>query len=320
MNIQSLWPPGIDYESQKNQNPERVPQTCLWTLDNPKYIHWRDDSTKILLWISADPGCEKPVLARCIVDEDLPRKHPSGRILHYFFKGISPEQRSTTRAISAILHQLFGSQPQLIRHALPSYERISEGLPATFSELCSIFTEASTDPTAGDVFYVLETLDECNEHEQETLIKALEKFCVHQQISPSTSRLKILVTSRPYFQIRRNFDRLLKPSISIELAGNDGSASIKKEIDLVIKYQVARLTQENRLKPKVAEHLKRRLLETENRTYLWLRLLWAIIRKTLLGNITGMNQLIDNLPAGLYDVYEVLLQRCPERSFARKVL
>ena len=87
------------------------------------------------------------------------------------------------------------------------------------------------------------------------------------------SRVKILVTSRPYFEIRRNFDELLKTLINIELAGNDESASIKKEIDLVIKHRVAILARENRLAKKVKDYLEKRLLETEYRTYLWLRLL-----------------------------------------------
>jgi len=55
--------------------------------------------------------------------------------------------------------------------------------------------------------------------------------------------------------------------------GNDESASIKKEIDLVIKHRVTELAQENRLPQKVRDHLERRLLEIEHRIYLWLRLL-----------------------------------------------
>ncbi|KAL8765444.1 MAG: hypothetical protein Q9209_007471 [Squamulea sp. 1 TL-2023] len=318
--LRSLWPTGIDYESQKNQNPKRVPNTCLWTLKNPKYINWRDDSTKKLLWISADPGCGKSVLARCIVDEDLPQDDPPRRILYYFFKDTSPEQRSASRAISAVLYQLFVSQPRLIRHALPSYHQIGKALSATFPKLWSVFTTASADPIAGDVFCVLDALDECNEQEQETLIKALENFYLYQPTSSSRSRLKILVTSRPYFEIRRNFDELLNTSINIELAGNDESADIKKEIDSVIKHRVSDLARKNRLQPKVADHLEKRLLETEHRTYLWLRLLWEIIKDTLSTTITKINQLIDKLPAGIQDAYENLLQRCPEPSFARKVL
>ena len=313
----------MDYVSQKNQNPRRVLDTCLWTLENSKYIQWRDDDTKKLLWISADPGCGKSVLARCIIDEDLPKafqKYSSNRILYYFFKDTSPEQRSATRAISTILHQLFASQPRLIRYALPSYREIGKALSTTFSKLWSIFTTAATDPLAGNVVCVLDALDECDELEQLQLIKALEDFCFHQPSLSSASSFKLLITSRPYFQIRREFDRLLQVSDNIELAGNDESASIEKEIDLVIKHNVAKLALENRLTERVSDHLKKRLLETENRTYLWLRLIWEIIRKSLSGTIQEMNELIDSLPSGIQDSYETLLQRCPNRLFARKVL
>ena len=86
--LQSLYPSGINYDEQKNQNPERVLNTCLWTLQNPKYLEWRDSNMKRLLWISADPGCGKSVLARCIVDKDLPgalQKDPPTRVLYDFF-------------------------------------------------------------------------------------------------------------------------------------------------------------------------------------------------------------------------------------------
>ena len=92
-----------------------------------KYLEWRDNEEQTLLWISDDPGCGKSVLARCIVDEDLPRIFPndsSKRVLYYFFKDTSLEQRSVSRAISTILHQLFVSHPRLIRHALPKYKEM----------------------------------------------------------------------------------------------------------------------------------------------------------------------------------------------------
>jgi len=208
----------------------------------------------------------------------------------------------------------------LIRHALPSYNEIGAALSTIFPKLWSIFIAAAVDPLAGDVICIFDALDECNEQEQQWLIKALEDFCLHQRTLCSASRLKFLVTSRPYFEIRREFDKLLEASKTIELAGNDESASIKKEIDLVIKHQVARLAQENRLAKKVTYHLEKRLLETEHRTYLWLRLLWEIIRKKLTGTIIEINELIDELPADIQDAYETLLQRCPQPLFARKVL
>lgn len=83
---------------------------------------------------------------------------------------------------------------------------------------------------------MLDALDKCNGQEQSRLIEGLENFCLHQRTSSSISRLRFLVTSRPYFDIRQGFNKLLEASDNIELAGNDELASIKKEIDLVIKH------------------------------------------------------------------------------------
>ena len=212
------------------------------------------------------------------------------------------------------------SCPQLIRYALPKYNERGAALSTTFLELWSIFTAAATDPTAGDIICVLDALDECNDQDQSRLIECLEDFYLRQQTSSSASRLKFLITSRPYFEIRRRFDRVLEASNNIELAGNDESASIKKEIDLVIKHQVANLKRDLRLAQKVSDHLQTRLLETEHRTYLWLHLLWNIIRKNLSGTKSGMDTLIDNLPDDIQGSYEVLLQKCPDPVFAKKVL
>ncbi len=316
--MQSLWPGGVDYESQKDQNPPRENNTCQWALQNSKYIEWRDIDTKKLLWISADPGCGKSVLARYIIDGDLPKAIPNTLILYYFFKDTNPEQRSVARAISSMLHQLFAFQPCLIRHALPSYHRIGPALSTTFPKLWSIFTAAALDPLTGRLTCVLDALDECAE--QKELIEALEKLCLQHQPRFSESRLKFLLTSRPYFDLRSRFNKLLQASDNIELAGNDESASMKTEIDLVIKSKVAKFASDTCLKESVSDHLTKRLLNTENRTYLWLRLIWEIIEKNLSGTITAMNRLIDKLPSDIHDSYETLLRKCPDAPFAKRVL
>ena len=276
-----------------------------------------------LLWISADPGCGKSVLARCIIDEDLPkasRNGPSKPVLYYFFKDTSPEQRSATRAVSTILHQLFVWQPRLIRHALASYRVIGKALSTTFPKLWSIFVAAVTDPLVGEITCVLDALDECNEKEQPALIEALKGFCLSRRNASSASRLKFLITSRPYFEIKRGFDKLLQASNNIELAGNDESEDIKKEINIVIKHRVKELQEENLLSAKVTDHLEKRLLEIEHRTYLWLHLLFEIIRKDLSGTKSELDKPIDDLPDDIQGAYEVLLQKCPKPDFARRVL
>ena len=207
----------------------------------------------------------------------------------------------------------------MIRHALPTYRKIGKALSTIFPKLWSIFITAITDPSVGDITCVLDALDECNE-QQHLLIEALKDFYLSPRNSSSTSRLKFLITSRPYYDIRRGFDGLLKASNNIELAGNDESESIKKEIDLVIKCRVKKLGREIQLTAKVTDYLEKRLLEIEHRTYLWLHLVWEIMRKNLSGTKYELDRTIDDLPDDIQSSYGVLLQKCPQPDFARTVL
>ena len=127
---------------------------------------------------------------------------------------------------------------------------------------------ATADRFAGSVICVLDAPDECDDQERPELIGCIGKFCYQQRTSPSISRPKVLVASRPYFNIRREFGREIKAVNDIELAEADESASIKKEIDLVIKYRVISLECKDYLKSEVIDHLRSRLLEMEHRTYL----------------------------------------------------
>jgi hypothetical protein len=72
-----------NYESHRDRNPEPVNGTCQWLLQHPNYVKWRDSHLSNLLWVSADPGCGKSVLARFLADDEL--KPTESRITCYFF-------------------------------------------------------------------------------------------------------------------------------------------------------------------------------------------------------------------------------------------
>lgn len=60
-----------NYEEQKDINPDRVGGTFQWVLRHDQYPRWQDSGGDDLLWISADPGCDKSVLAKSLVDQEL---------------------------------------------------------------------------------------------------------------------------------------------------------------------------------------------------------------------------------------------------------
>jgi hypothetical protein len=108
------------FDEFKNINPDRVPDTCRWVLDDPRYQRWHESSQDNLLWISADPGAGKSTLAKALVDHDL-RTSASHTVCHFFFKDNDKQQRLTT-ALCAILFQIFEDQRILLEHPLSEWE------------------------------------------------------------------------------------------------------------------------------------------------------------------------------------------------------
>lgn len=201
------------YEQFKNDNPSRMKGTCEWVLKSSQYLNWWNSSCNNLLWISADPGCGKSVLAKSLIDIDFQTCDPNLPMCYFFFKD-NDEQNSLSTALCAILHQLFTQQPNLIDHALPFWRKNGLKIQQEVDELWRLFITATSDPALNGVVCVFDALDECCENDQARLMQKLQAF--HQQAcSPSASQkswLKFLITSRPYNHIQEHFsshDRFL---------------------------------------------------------------------------------------------------------------
>lgn len=130
----------------------------------------------------------------------------------------------------------------------------------------------------------------------------------------SNGQLKFLVTSRPYSNIEEQFDQS-----TLRLARENESGKLKNEIDLVIKDKVADIAKRKKLNQKTRQRLQERLIETENRTYLWLHLMLPGLENTLIRNPSDVDHEIDHL-SSLDDAYEAILSRSPRPEQARRLL
>jgi hypothetical protein len=95
------------YEEYKRRIGERVEGTCEWFLEQENFMHWLAGDSEILL-VTADPGCGKSVLAKFLIDNELPRRMFEDQepftICYFFF--MAQIQSDITHALCAILHQL----------------------------------------------------------------------------------------------------------------------------------------------------------------------------------------------------------------------
>ncbi|KAJ6093116.1 hypothetical protein N7486_008405 [Penicillium sp. IBT 16267x] len=298
------------YEDDKEVVPLRVQDTCEWFFEDESFRNWRDSDTSCLLRITAGPGCGKSVLSRTLIDENRLSITPATSTICYFFFNDGDESRVlATNALSAILHQLFIQDPTraLIEAAVDSHKRFGAALKRNFSELWRLLIRCTSLPEAGEVVCVLDALDECNESSARQLIEALRVY--YSRPSNSTSRLKFLITSRPYAHLEVSFKKSPESVAYLRFDGDEKSVEIAKDIDRVIDYKLNDIA--GAFNAQGREIISQRLKGMENRTYLWLHLTFHIIEENPsgFGRRSDIEALLEDLPEQVSAAYEKILAR-----------
>ncbi|KAK4210289.1 hypothetical protein QBC37DRAFT_35880 [Rhypophila decipiens] len=309
-----------DLNERKDRNPERIEGTCHWFVTHPIFRDWRESQASRLLWVSANPGCGKSVLARYLVDKVLPTS-AGGRTTCYFFFKDSPDQKSVTIALRSILHQFFQQKPNLLSDDILDRNDDDKDFATSFRALWDVLTAAAEDETAGDIVCILDAIDECERSGWTQLARSLCKF--YSTVKTGSSRLKFLLTSRPYVEIGQDFQPLEIPDLpTIHLTG-EGDAAMKlisREIDIFIVARTKALQARLKLEPDELTFLQEKLTSNPNRTYLWVHLTLDLIKRHIIIDKAGIRKATSHLPREVYEAYEQLLARSPDRTEAKKLL
>lgn len=301
------------YEWYKDLVEERVEGTCMWLLHHDYFQKWLQQESGPLV-VTADPGCGKSVLAKYLIDHGLPR---SATICYFFFK--DQDQNTIRQALCALLHQLFTQKPVLINHALAKFYTDGNGLINSTESLWEVLRNVINDTQAGPIIIVLDALDECLESDFQNLIKHIEIQFSETHIAKS--KLKCLLTCRPYEQIVSRFQCLRDHFPNIRIPGEEESDAISEEINCVITYRAIRLSKENNLPPEIKKYLEHRLRDIPNRTYLWVFLIFNYLEKeTFKKTLKEVESIITTLPKSINEAYEQILNKSKDHPMVRKAL
>ncbi|KAJ6257310.1 Vegetative incompatibility protein [Drechslerella dactyloides] len=307
------------YRDRKDRNPDRVPGTCEWFTSHTLFQDWQRSATSRLLWVSADPGCGKSVLAKYLVDSVLPSTE-TRTICYFFFKDDFEDQRSITDALCCMLRQIFIQNRVLISDTiLYRFESAGEVCISSFSELWDILLEAASSKDAGDIICLLDAVDECEESGRNQLIQALRKL----YSTKSDANLKFLVTSRPYDDIRGAFQPLDIPDLRIIHLSGESEAELSKisnEIDIFIDARVQNIGARRELTLDEQDLLLQRLKAVPNRTYIWVYLTLNLIEADIDIDKMGIVEATSQLPETVDRAYEKLLSKTRNVEKSRKLL
>ncbi|KAK2805464.1 hypothetical protein FQN51_000290 [Onygenales sp. PD_10] len=308
-----------NYQDAKNRNRLRVEGTCGWFTGHPRFRHWLESECSALLWVSADPGCGKSVLARYLIDELLSTPE-SKTVCYFFFKDDFDDQKSLPGAICCILRQLFDQKPELLsRSVVDVFKKDGQRLLKSFDGLWRMFINTISQESVGEIICVVDALDECSGEGQRQLAEIL---CYLYNGRAKRCRLKFLLTSRPYDSIQRSFQLLENALPTIHLRGEneDEVQQISVEINNVIRHEVMLLSDRRQLFQDEQELVLKGLSSVPNRTYLWVYLVLHALDEIVPINPRNIRMLVRELPQSVNEAYNQILCRSRNREEARKAL
>lgn len=313
----------VDYESDKSRIADRVERTCEWFLGHEKYQSWLSESHSRLLWVTADPGCGKSVLSKFLVDSYSDNDTIGTPSICYFcFRDGSEKNQDGTNALCALLHQLFKQNRALLRHALPDFEHNKTKLSGLSETLWSIFFKAITDAEAGSIICIIDALDECGEKTRTSLLKHIGGFFSRP---PTSATVKCIITSRPYTTIGDTLWEGYRNVSSIRLMGESESemSTIQEEISLVIDKKVKRFREKRRqlgIHDETHHAISEKLAQIENRTYLWVSLVFPEFDKNVRSSQGRLLGVIEVIPSTVEEAYESILKNSTDAPKAQKLL
>lgn len=198
------------YEDRKDRNPPRVPGTCEWFTSHELFTEWERAESSRLLWVSADPGCGKSVLAKHLVDSVL-QTTESRTVCYFFFKDDFSDQKNLVSALRCILRQIFIKKPLLLSDSvLRQFTTGGETFFNSFTELWKTLIQVSEDHIAGEIICILDAIDECEEQGSQLTQELCKLYGAANDF-----HLKFLITSRPYGRIYRGFRPLEIPGLPV---------------------------------------------------------------------------------------------------------
>ncbi|OAA33893.1 pfs domain-containing protein [Beauveria brongniartii RCEF 3172] len=297
-----------DKKALKRKKGNRAAGTCEWILGTEHLTAWLgsrnnqdfESHANQVLWLHGNPGTGKSTLAIFLTDVlSIWFSATDEKTLAYFFCDSAFDTRRTaTSVVRGLLLQLIQQHPPLLRHVLQKYNERKAKLFESFDALWAIFIKAAADKNTGRKYFIIDALDECEVDSQKTLLHQL-RDTFHSPDAPSN--VQILVTSRPYPEIRKYLGSFTCMDFAC-------FPDAKRDIDQCIKKRVAQL-------PKYTEKIKERVTDILRYKAAG-TFLWVGIACNELEDIPSKDAIsfLEAMPSGLHALYERLFSAALEKE------
>ncbi|KAK2600076.1 hypothetical protein QQS21_005162 [Conoideocrella luteorostrata] len=302
----------------KSQKGERLGNTCEWILTRTEFSNWTTDENSQFLRLVGCPGIGKTMMSTFLVDSIKDRVGTTlGANFAYFFFDDKDEQRNTATALlQSTIYQLLVQKHNLFRHMQADFEAfndadVSRGLFDDFEALWRIFKNMIEDEQAGEVFLLIDALDECEKSSLKDLVSCIAKL--FPPVGPNVcGRLKVLITCRP--EIKYIEKRLKSVGHMVRM----DRGTINRDLQEYIENEVTKLADMNEYGDDLRKMVESTLNDQAGGTFLWVSFMIKVLIDT---DRYLVEEQLKNLPSGLDETYSKILQGIdPEKQEGSRFL
>jgi ankyrin repeat protein len=309
-----LTDPKDDLGRIRRQKERRVGHTCEWLLEREEFSTWDAESEPQLLRLVGSPGIGKTVMSIFLVNE-LQRKvkRTPNTMFAYFFCDYKDKDRNTPTAIlRSVIRQLLLQNHMLFEHIQSDFKEKKSSLFMNFDALWRILKSMLRDDGAGEVFVLVDALDECELSMRNDLLGSIQELFDSRQTG-RTGRFKFLITYRP------NIDDIENTLKGVGTSLDVNSGEINSDLSEYINAKVDDLADKRGYAPDLKNKVRDALRYGARDTFLWASLMLADLQETPQYEV---EKKLKTLPKGLDDTYARILAQIPDgrREDARFLL
>ena len=178
---------------------DRNPKTGLWFIEGSAYIDWKTTPGSFL-WLYGTPGCGKTILSSTILQNVLVEceAKTTSAVLYFYFDFNDAEKEPHEKMIRSLISQL--SRCSVTSALQDLYSSCMKGGRQPAFEVL-LETLRRMMESLGDIYVVIDALDECTEREQ--LLTDLEEMASWKDVG-----LHMLATSRRETDIEESLNLL----------------------------------------------------------------------------------------------------------------
>ncbi|KAL9083489.1 MAG: hypothetical protein Q9165_008516, partial [Trypethelium subeluteriae] len=303
------------HDKKRIEGAKEIPMERVyhWILENSDFRRWRDHRQGGLLWIKGDPGKGKTMLICGIINELEKSIAETGFLSYFFCQATDSRINNATAVLRGLMYLLIERCPSLISYIQRKYdnagERAFEGANAWYA-LDEVFTNILQDPilqdpSAVDVYFVIDALDECGTERNDLL-----KFVARS--STLSSRIKWIVSSRNWPEIENELKKAPDlRRLSLELNTDSIARAVKKYCEL----KVLRLAKDKGYNEETQNHVLNHFSINSDNTFLWVALACKNLEE--LDPDLPSSMILDRLkqfPPGLNELYHRMLRQICEQD------